>query len=290
MAITLELPKFERLTGYSLDVIAGYDEVDDRRLWDLNVHNDTVKKYVVTGHFRKKIRTRILPPGVAVIDLNTGESIARTNTGDAILLSVGAHKLAFKKAGFTSKTRVLNINESFNQVLRIILDRSVTFSSTADDPAVKGDIGAMAVSIKANGKELLRTSRQTPFELSLPAVEHTVVFEKPGYTRKILRLSATSHSANVQLSPSTAILKIDVVDVLTNRPIPGAQVYYNSVENPQTLASFLVETNAEGDASGEMQPGTYTLKIRKPGYEPVDRMILANSGAVKLTFKLSSKN
>lgn len=290
MALTLELPGLEALTGYTLDTSAGFDQVDDRRLWDLSVYNDTYKKYVVTGTFRKRVRFRTSPPGASVVDLTEGESVVQARADGTLLLPVGTHTLQFRKTGFKSKTRVVDIDRAFDQVLQVILDRNVTFSSSVTGGAANEDLGATVTSIKANGRELLRAPRQTPFELSLPAVEHVAVFAKPGYSEETVALTATSHAISAKLSPAVTILGINVVDAITKAPISGAQVYYNSVENPQTLAIFLVETGALGKASGKMPPGTYTLKIRKPGYEPLDRMILANPGPTNLTFELSPEN
>jgi len=55
LSISLEIPGFEKLTEYSLNTVEGYDEVEDRRFWDLKVFNDDYIKYSITGIFRKHV-------------------------------------------------------------------------------------------------------------------------------------------------------------------------------------------------------------------------------------------
>ncbi len=289
MGIELRWPGFEPLRGYVLDTVSGYDEVEDRRLWHLEVYNDAYKKYHVTGNFRKRVNIIASPRNVEVIDLGTNQRVGTLGTDKELYLGAGPQRLEFSKVNFKSKILQLQVDADFNETVRVILEREVRFSARSPESGEK-DVGALVTSIKANGREYLRTPRRTPFGLSLPATAHTVIFEKQGYRRQAASLDEETRSLSVQLESLATVLDIEVVDALTNSPVTNAQIYYNSVENPQTLALFLDETDLTGGATGKLTPGNYTFKIRKRGYVDLDKVLLTRPGQMNLAFKLSPIN
>lgn len=69
-------------------------------------------------------------------------------------------------------------------------------------------------------------------------------------------------------------LRGDVIDVLSGRPVPSADVRLEGVSSPETT-----------DAAGAfrvrgIEPGRYTLSVRAPGYAALTRTVVIENGAV----------
>ncbi len=288
LAIELEKPGFEQLGGYSLDTIAETDEVDDRRLWSLKVHNDTPKKYSITAVFRKRIALKTVPSGVTVLDRGTGQALGVTDTNHQLFLTAGTHKLAFRKSGLLSQTLDLSVDDTISKPLQVVLSRTVQFSASVNSNGQ--DIGAQVTSIKRNGREYLPTPRQTPFKLNLPAYDYLALFEKPGFGQEQVPVEPLATSVEARMTSRDLILSFATVDAVTGVAVPGAQIYYNDTINPRAIDSFLMQTDSRGKAIGEFQTGSYSFKVRCAGYAELSQTVTADPAQTQLTFRLSPSN
>ncbi len=288
-SIELERTGFERIGRYTLNTVTGIDEVDDRRMWLLDVYNDDYKKYAITGIFRKRIDIESIPAGVEIYDQATGQMIGLAGSSSGLLLPVGQHNLEFRKQGFISKTITLDIDERFDERLTVVLSRRIRF--TAREANDSRDINATLVSIKSNNRELLRGTRRTPFEIVLPAYSLTAVFTKDGYQRKRIPVSGSARSVVAELEPLKTDFNFEVVDALTEQPLSGANIFVAAAGNGATGDKLLASTNAGGQGIGRLPAGTYVFSVRKSGYNELNRTIIVQAGdAIDMVFELFPSN
>lgn len=288
LAIELAKPGFEQLSGYSLNTLDGFDEVEDRRFWSMKVYNDTYKRYGVTGLFRKKVLIETIPPGAGIYDAPTNEKIGVTGGGSTVVLTAGTHVLELRKGNFIPQKLTLNIDGSFKGKVRTVLSRRVTFSAVDDN---KREIAAVLVSLKTNNREYLRNSRTTPTELALPATTYTAIFAKPGYERAQARIRPGDRAVRVQMKQMKSKLEVAVFDAFTNLPITGAEIFYNFTERPRTLDILLDKTNPEGEGAGELAAGSYIFKVRRVGYNVLSRSVDMQPGEThNLVFRIFPSN
>ncbi|MFQ5648528.1 MAG: protein kinase [bacterium] len=291
LAIELERSGFEKLAEYSLDTISGLDEVDDRRLWELIVYNDTYRKYAITGIFRKRVFIESVPSGVEIVDRKTGQMIGMAGNRDGLLLPMGRHKLEMRKDNFISKTLTVVVDEASSERVNVVLSRSVRFSARDSSTRERGDIGATLISIRHNNRDLGRGGKQTPFKIVLPAYSLTAIFSKPGYERKQIRVGGAAHSVVVEMPPLKTMVEISVRDALTEVPIPGADIYYTATEPIRSKETFLDQTDVNGEGIGRLPAGNYVLKVKKAGYNELSRTVIARAGdTTNLVFEIFPSN
>ncbi len=277
-SLELQRPGFNNLTGYSLNTVEGYDEVDDRRFWDLKVLINDYTKYAVTGIFRKAIIINTVPDGVEIIDVKTNRSLGKTGSDKILLLQAGTHELELQKPHFLAKKIQLTVNENTRDKIRAVMSRNIRFSSIDQSASGKQDIGAELISLKSGSNEYLRKSRRTPLELSLPAYTYKAVFSKPGFKSRQVAIGPETNSVKVALEPLKATIKITVIDALTEQVVPGAEIYFNGFNQPKAKDTFLTQTNTSGEGTGDIQAGNYTFKILKAGYNSEMRNIVTKAG------------
>lgn len=291
ISIALEKPGFEKLSGFKLNTIDGYDETEDRRFWDLQVINDNSTTYNVTGIFRKRVVIETIPPGVEIVDANTKQVLGITGEASGVFLIAGKHKLELRKDKFINRQMEITIDESFDGKIREVLLRKVSFTAYDSNSANRNEIGANVISIKSSNKEYLRRARKTPFDINLPALLYSVVFTKPGFKRTTLRLGTEASTTSAPMQKEMATLGIIALDALTELPLPGVEIYYNFSDRPQTLNTFLDQTNSVGTAQSTIDAGNYILLLKKPGYADLTKSVQALAGKpTNLTFNLFPTN
>jgi hypothetical protein len=291
LSIALDKSGFEKLADYSLNTIEGYDEVEDRRLWDLKVFIDNYKKYAITGIFRKRIVIETIPSGVEIYDASTSQLIGSSGANGGVFLTSGAHELLCKKQNFITRRLTLNIDETSNEKIRVVLSRKVKFSSIDAFKQTRGDIGATLVSLKSNNREFLKTSKRTPFSLNLPAYGFKALFAKSGFQRTEVRIEPDTRSLQVKMSPSKAPIQIQILDALTNEPVSGVQLYYTSAGNSESTESLLAQTNYQGVATGQVKEGNHVIRITKAGYVELKRPVITRHGDTNnFIFKIFPSN
>jgi len=206
-------------------------------------------------------------------------------------LTAGNHKLELRKDTYKSQILELNINETFNEKVRAVLSRTVRFSAL-DNLGTNGtDIGASVISIKHNDNEYLRNSRYTPFELDLPAFTYTAIFAKSGYQRASQIVRPDTRALVVKMEQLQSIIELTVMDALTELPIPGVEIFYNSADKPNELSSYLDQTDLKGVSIRQLNSGNYIFTLKKFGYSDLSRPVVIRSAETfKFTFEMFPTN
>ncbi len=289
--IELQQNGFEKLSNYSLDTESGFDNVDDRRLWKLNVYNDTYVSYAVTGIFRKRVHVESVPTGAEIFDKAKNQLIGISGSSGGILLPVGRHELEFRKKNFISRTRTLQVDEASDGRLQVVLSRMVRLSARDGTANNLGDIAATLISVRNTRGELVRNRRQTPIDLALPATQLTAVFSKPGYERRQIAIKASERTVVVELQPLRTTFEVAVLDALTEQPIIGAELFYLSANGSGTQETALGRTDITGVRTGSLPPGSYTFTARWPGYNALTRQVQVRAGQpLNLIFEIFPSN
>lgn len=293
LSIELEKAGFDRLTGYSLNTAQGFDEVDDRRFWELTVIDDTTTQYVVEGTFRKRVAVETVPPGVEIVNSQTDATLGIATTGSSIYLPTGRHVLEFRKQNYLPKTVTVTIDETFDETLNVILSRSVRFTAVDELRSGNQDIGANLISLQNGGNEYLASPKATPVQLSLPALTYRATFTRDGYQRKEVTIASDARSVRVVMTPARAVIEIVVLDALSNSPVADAQIYYNLLNSNQLQDSdsLLSRTNALGQSTRQLAAGNYVFRVQKQGYGNQERSIALTPGNDhRLEFKIYPTN
>jgi len=280
MPFSLELrkPGFRRLTGYSLNTVEGYDEVDDRRFWHLNVLFNDYTKYAISGVFAKDVTIATVPDGVEVIDIDTNRSLGRATRNRIFLLPAGTHNFELQKQNFISKRVQIVVDENSPSRIKAILSRRVQFTVKDKTNPTGKDIGATLISLKTGRNEYLRNSRRTPTELTLPAYNFQAVFSKAGYRSKQVSIAPGMHNVQITLEPLPTDIKITVVDALTEEVVQDAKIQYNWLDRPRPQDVAFQVTDVSGQSRGTLAAGNYVFRIIKAGYNTETRNVIARAG------------
>lgn len=291
LSIELEKAGFDRLTGYSLNTIQGFDEVEDRRFWDLTVKDQSNMRYIIDGTFRKEIMVETVPTGVEISDAETNAALGVATRGSSIYLPTGRHRLEFRRDGYLAKTVTLNVDENFDEKLRVILSRNVRFTSVDELQSGNQDLGARLISLQNSGNEFLRSSKQTPVELALPALTYRATFAKEGYEQKQVTVPADARTVRITLNPKRASIEIVVTDALSDQPIQDAQIYHNLLGSNQLQDALLARTNASGQSARQLVAGNYIFRVEKDGYGSQEKSVALTAGNNhRLEFKIYPRN
>ncbi|NIR52497.1 protein kinase [candidate division KSB1 bacterium] len=291
LKIELARKGFERLSGYALNTLKGYDTVDDRRFWDMKVHKDNYTKYSVNGIFRKSVEFQTTPSDVEIYDAKTNALLGTSGKGNEISLTAGTFDLELRKRNFITKKITLTMDEDFDQTVTAVLSRRVQVRAFNELDGSRKDIGAKLVSLRRGSNNVLRNRRTTPFELTLPAYSYRAKFAKPGFEPAEMTLGPEQRLMQVEMSPLKAIVEVQVLDAMSNQPVSGADIYYRQIDNSETSDVFFDQTGPSGTAYGQLVQGNYTFEVRKPGFNGLERSLNARSGEnYSLVFKIFVAN
>lgn len=290
LAIEMELEGFDRLTGFSLNTLEGFNVVEDRRFWEMNIRNDQYTTYLVKGVFRKPVIFETVPAGVEIVDTKS-DNVIGVSGRTPVVLSAGRHELELRKRNFNSQRVTVQIDKTFTGKISAVLSRNVQFRAYDESDPARRDIGAQLIILRRGNNNVLRARRTTPFELTLPAYAHTAVLQKDGYQRQEIQIGPEDQLAQAEMEALRAIIEINVADALSGLPITGAEIYYNYVDNPRTIDIFFDQTNASGEGFGQLPAGNYVFTVKKSGYRSLFKTLLARAGdAHPLEFKLYPSN
>ncbi len=289
--IELEHPGFERLTGFSLNTLEGFDEVEDRRLWRMSVNNSKYKNYSVTGIFRKPVTFNVKPNGVEIYDAETQTLLGVAGAQATLSLRAGTHALEFRKNGFLPKSLTLTVDETSRGEVDVVLSRTVRVGAYDQSASQQSDLGAQLVYLRRGNRDVTRRRLTTPFEITLPAYAYRAKLQKAGYEPVEVVIGEATRSVRVAMEALKSAIAVQVLDALSNQPLADAEIYYNRTQNPFPNDRFLDQTNRLGEGRGQLQAGEYRLTVRRRGYNPLTRTVTVAAGEERsLVFKLFVAN
>lgn len=290
LEIEMEHPGYERLTGFRLHTLEGYEEVEDRRFWQMAVQEEPHLTYTVHGVFRKRVEIETAPEGVEVRLANGDGAIAVTGQNNVIYLIAGEHELIFRKNNFISRSVNVTIDETFDEAIRVVLSRRVRFSAyDAREPG--RDLGATVISLTRNGQRVLNAPRTTPFDLVLPAYSHVALVQKSGYESRRVVVGPEEQTVRVPMEPTLALVQVAVVHAITSLPIREAEVYYRTPGAPEISETRLGRTDVRGELNERLPEGQYTVLVRAPGYRESQKTLRTALGETyNMVFKIYPAN
>ncbi len=290
ISIEMEYEGFQRLSGYSLNTLEGFDVVEDRRFWEMKILNDAITVYSIKGIFRKPVVFETVPTGVEIVDVKTN-TVLGVSGGPPLVLSAGKHDLELRKRNFISQRVSVQVDKNFRGSVSAVLSRNVQFRAYDEGDPSRRDLGAQLVILRRGSNNVLRASRTTPFEMTLSAYPHTAVLQKDGYQRTEVQIGADEQLVQVAMEPLRAAIEIKVVDALSGLAIPEVEIYYNYLETPRTIDIFFTRTDARGEGLGQLPADNYVFTVKKTGYRALFKTLLARAGeANALEFKLYPSN
>jgi hypothetical protein len=288
--IEMEFEGFDRLIGFSLNTLEGFDVVEDRRFWEMKILQDQTTAYSVKGIFRKPVAIRTVPPGVDIVDTQTGAVVGISNSAP-IVLTAGKHQLELRKRNFISQRVEVQVDKNFTGDISAVLSRNVQFRAYDESNSSRQDIKAELVILRRGTSDVLRAPRTTPFELTLPAYAHTAVLQKEGYQRREMQIGPEDLIVQAPMEALQAIIEIDVRDALSELAIPDAEIYYNYVDNPRAIDMLFDQTDASGEGFGQLPAGNFVFTVKKTGYRSLFKTLITRAGeAHPLEFKLYPSN
>ncbi|HDP98176.1 MAG TPA: PEGA domain-containing protein [bacterium] len=285
LEIEMEQEGFGKISGLTLNTLESSVKIDDERLWSFEQIDGSSKKYIVEGKFKKHIELSTIPDGVSWFV--NGAKTPTGNAEDSNLLSLpfGKHDILFKKDGFNDKLISLSVDRDAPAKLAIILDRTIRFDAREVGATDSSHIKARISRYIANGRQY-RINKETPCELSLPAVETRVFFEKEGYGESVVTVFPTDKEIVVVMSRTALDIEVVVNDALTGLPIPDAEIYYQLLPNAETSQALFGKTNENGKYASAVKPGKHNFLVKKEGYYDKQLALDTANGDRKLEFKL----
>ncbi len=290
IAIEMEYEGFDRLAGFTLNTLEGFDVVEDRRFWEMKVLNEQFTSYSVKGIFRKPVIFETVPSGVEIVDSKTN-TVLGISGNTPVVLSAGRHELELRKRSFIPQRMNIVVDKNFRGSLSAVLSRNVQFRAYDENDPARRDIGAQLVILRKGSTDVLRARRTTPFDLTLPAYVHTAVLQKEGYQRTEVQIGAEEQIITAEMEALRAIMEIRVLDALSGLAIPEAEIYYNFVDNPRTIDIFFDQTDARGEGFGQLPADNYVFTVKKVGYASLFKTLVTRAGeANPMEFKLYPSN
>ncbi len=231
-----------------------------------------VSGYVTDG-------TRALSGATVTATPDAGAPVSTTTNGlgqYSLSLGSGTFSIAAAKSGYTAGDPVqvsVTVGETVSGVDLQLSPNPSEISGRVTTDGVTGVAGATVT----NGVVSTTTTSNGNFTLSLPEGTHTVYASKDGYS--------TSESQTLTLTPGQTLSGLDFRVTPNAATISGVvlssglALYDAEVEASGDNGTFYTRTDAQGQYSISLEPGTYTLIARKNGYlDPDARTVLANPG------------
>jgi serine/threonine protein kinase len=269
--LTIEMEKegFQRLTGFTFNLLEIEDQLESNRFWRINRAKgegaNQNSRFVVEGFFRKMVQIQSIPTGANIYLDDDPKPAGKTGAGGIIYLTFGVHTLKIEKNGFNPELIELTVDETTVSKMNVMLSRNVRFHSRDSQLASDGDAGARLVQLINNGRKTM-INKTTPFELKLNAVPYEALFAKPGYKDVLVSISPNQSMVAVQMEGNLVSMQIIVTHALTNEPLKNVQVYYRDVNDTQTEEKFLKLTDERGICIADLPTGQYIFKIARDGF------------------------
>jgi hypothetical protein len=262
---------YEDLTGLRINTVAMVDEIDDRRLWNVEIENEPEINYQIHGLFGKHIRIFTQPPKAKIYLDGQTDAIAEANSSNSIYLTAGKHRLKFTKKGFNSKTISLKVGAKSPEELNIVLTRPVRFA--VQDSLTGESMEATISELRRSGK-IIQRDIKIPGRLNLQPYPHTAFITKPGYREVTFRIPSAMRRVDVLMEPLTRPYSIVVLDEETGTPIENATIQVTSLDDSTETETIENFSDSEGLCSGSLQPGLYMVQTSKEGYQYFEKSII----------------
>lgn len=206
----------------------------------------------------------VTKPTAASIFVN-GKDINRI-TPELIILDPEEYEITVKKEGYEDKTVTITIEEG-KQIEKFIQLARIEGAARPDKSGVKLTSKPTAASIFINGKD---TDRITPELVLLEPGEHQITLKKPGYLDKTAFITVEEGK---EIERYIELTKVE-------EPEPLEKTGVKIVSKPSSASIYL-----NGEDTGRitpelilLDPGTYTVTLRKEGYNSRTVTIVIQEG------------
>ncbi len=291
--ITVEMEKegFQRLTGFTFNLLNLAEQDADRRYWRITKQVDTTTTngvlYSVHGFFRKMVQIQSTPSGANIYLDHETAPIGITGQNNLTPLTFGPHTITVNKAGFLPQKVDITINEVSSSKINLILRRSVRFTARDATTPPNQDLGAKLVQIMSRGRAYPQTDIITPCEVILDAVSYEALFRKTGFRDALVPISPEQKLVTVQMEPMSIAIEIIVTDAVSGKPVPNAQIFYRESTANEKEEKIFDLTDTRGMCTKVIAQGTYIFKVVKDGYFlKQSTHITASTGKNKIRFNL----
>lgn len=290
LTIEMEKPGFQRLSGFTFNIIDTGEPTTDRRFWKITkIPNDeqtTEQRYIVEGFFRKLVQVQSNPGGASIYVDNSPKPIGITGSNSIVYLTFGMHEIVVKKEGFIPQKIDVEIDENSAAKYYLNLRRLVRFRSKDINRPDIEDIGAKLVTLINKGNKY-RQNKTTPFELQLDAIQYEARFQKKGYADKLIPISPEQRVVVVQMEPDKVTIEILVTDAISGKPLKDVQIFYRKLNETDSKEELLDVTNEKGMYQNDISHGQYLFKVVKNGYyQRRSNYTTVSQGKNKIRFNL----
>lgn len=269
--LTIEMEKkgFERLSGFTFNVLEDMNQAEDQRFWNFKKvsgqNTDDMDRYYVEGVFRKLIRVSSIPSGAEIHLDAEPRAVGLTGGRSIVSLTFGNHEIELRKEGFIAKKIPVRVDEQSQSKISVVLHRKVRlFAKDVTDPTGR-EIGARLVRLISKGKSIKR-QEYTPCEIILPPENFEALLQKKGYKDALVQINSQQKIVVVRMEPADIYIEILVNDALTGKSIPNASVKFLNLNNGGATEQFFAHTNSEGKCGKALPQGQYLFKVEKQGY------------------------
>ncbi len=271
--LTIEMEKegFQRLTGFTFNLLEIDDQLESNRFWRINREKGDGKnqntRFIVQGFFRKMFQIQSVPTGANIYLDDDRKPAGKTGAGGVIYLTFGIHTIKIDKNGFNPQSIEVNVDETTVSRLNVMLTRRVRFLSRDAELASDDDVGARLVQLIHSGQKTT-INKPTPFEMDLNAVQYEALFTKPGYKDALVSISPSQKMVAVQMEANQTQVQIIVTHALTNEPLKNVQIFYRNMNETQNEEKFLKLTDDRGICVHNFPLGQYIFKVARDGFFP----------------------
>lgn len=270
---------FAALTNYALDTEHKTDEVEDRRLWKLEVLKEPHTSFRVTGAFAKGIALQSNPEGAAIYVDEKPQPAGVTGGDRSLFITAGTHKIVLKKRGYLAREIELTVDEDTPEKLVFDLRRPVQFYAYND--AGEKDIGATVVRLIRGGRTFKR-NEQTPCRINLLPYAYTAVLAKTGYEEARVQIGPEDKVVIARLKPRQADVVVAVLDAGTGAPVSGVIIHARSLDQPNAPQRIFNITDSEGTCSGALTPGLYLFRTEIDTHTYQEKSVMIQAGDLNL--------
>lgn len=269
--LTIEMEKagFQRLTGFTFNILNTNEAPEDRMFWQVSKQTDPNNKkltrFLVQGAFRKIVQVQSSPSRAGIYVDNADKPAGITGSNGIIYLTFGPHEILVKKSGFIPQKIDIMINESSSSKFNVILQRRIRFRARDITSPQDGDIEARLVHLISRGRKR-KVNRTTPFELQLSAKKYEALFQKSGYEDLLVPVNPEQRVVVVQMQPNHVPIEIFITDALSGAPLADVEISYRPLNDKKAKEKSIKPTNADGISMIGLSPGQYLVKVKKDGY------------------------
>jgi serine/threonine-protein kinase len=284
--IEMKLAGFNDLSGFRLRGPAMAEEIDDNRLWDLEVGEEPYRKYKVLGLFGRHVSIESYPGNAEIYHVGQNQIIGDTRSNNRIFLNAGTHQIILQKRGYNPRSITVSINEDTEPILRYTLTRPVRFRAV--DAENSTPLDATLKQLVRNGRLIVR-NRSTPIRLDLLPYEYTAIFGMEGYRDVTVEVPPAAGSVEARLERMKGTFSIVVLDSDAQQPVESVEIKLTPLDNRSRQNDVYQITDANGTCEGQIQPGLYMLHANKSGYVYSEKSVVIESTSTNLFEVLLSK-